>query len=144
MSRATARPTIPVSWGELLDKITILRIKRDRLEARAARANVEKELGCLLKVAGQTIALPGVSELLAKLQAVNEDLWEIEDAIRQREAKASFGQEFVKLARLVYMRNDLRAAIKRDLNLLLASELIEEKSYAGAVSGRVSSPAPPS
>jgi hypothetical protein len=105
---------------------------------------VEKELGCLLKVAERTIRLPGVSALLAALQCVNEQLWEIEDAIRKCEAEASFGHEFVKLARLVYMRNDLRAAIKRDLNLLLVSELMEEKSYASAISVSVSSPAPPS
>lgn len=134
MNRPSPRPTVPVSWGELLDKIAILRIKRERLQTHAARANVEKELGCLLKVAGRTIGLPGVTALLARLQSVNEDLWEIEDAIRECEAQADFGPTFVKLARLVYTRNDLRAAIKRDLNLLLASELIEEKSYAGAAS----------
>jgi hypothetical protein len=132
-----AAPLVPVSWGELLDKVTILRIKCRRLVREAARANARKELGCLMDSAGEVIALGDIAPLVAQLTMVNEDLWEIEDAIRECEARASFGPDFVELARQVYKRNDLRAAIKRDINLLLASELVEEKSYAGAASTAV-------
>ena len=134
MSRTQAVPLVPVSWGELLDKITILEIKQQRIASSEARANVARELHRLTDVAGPAMARRSVAPLLGRLKAVNEDLWEIEDSIREREAHRDFGSEFVRLARAVYKKNDQRAAIKRRLNLLLGSELIEEKSYAAAPS----------
>lgn len=131
MSASAATPRVPVSWGELLDKISILEIKRARIRDAGARANVERELRLLREIAGAVSAEPEVVRLTARLKEVNEALWEIEDAIREREAAKDFGTEFVRLARSVYKRNDERAALKRALNRLLGSELVEEKSYAG-------------
>jgi len=131
MSHVECCPRVPVSWGELVDKITILQIKSERIAARDARANVANELSSLSRVAGDAIHDGAVTPLIAQLRAVNEDLWEIEDKIREREAEGDFGQRFVQLARAVYKKNDLRAAIKRRVNEALGSELVEEKSYAG-------------
>ena len=121
-------PSVPVSWGELIDKITILEIKRARLRREEARANVVKEHALLRATAAD--ALDEVAPLVAELRAVNEQLWEIEDAIRGEESQARFGPDFIHLARQVYRRNDERAAIKRRINERLASGLIEEKGYA--------------
>lgn len=121
-------PSVPVSWGELIDKITILEIKRARLSREEARANVGREHALLHATAAD--ALAQVAPLVAQLKAVNETLWEIEDAIRAEEAQARFGADFIRLARQVYHRNDERAAIKRRINDQLASGLVEEKSYA--------------
>lgn len=126
-----ASPMVPVSWGELLDKITILEIKRARIGRPEARSNVEKEHRLLSAIAADALARAELAPLLDALRAVNEALWEIEDAIREEEVEARFGAEFVRLARSVYLRNDERAAIKRRINALLGSELTEEKSYAG-------------
>jgi Family of unknown function (DUF6165) len=131
MSQVECCPRVPVSWGELVDKITILRIKAERIACKDARANVAHELAALGRVAGQAIRGGEVAPLIEQLQAVNEELWEIEDRIREREAEGDFGQRFVQLARSVYKKNDLRAAIKRRINEALGSELVEEKSYAG-------------
>ena len=117
----------PVSIGELIDKITILEIKRGKLVDAAARANVTNELALLAEVARAGAETDGVTELKDELRAVNAELWEIEDKIRGKEAAGAFDQEFVDLARAVYKRNDRRAAIKRRINSLLASELAEEK-----------------
>jgi hypothetical protein len=125
-----ANPFVPVSWGELLDKISILEIKRERIERAEAVANVVREHAALSQVGEAALRQPEVAALFARLKAVNEALWEIEDAIREEEAKGEFGAAFVSLARSVYHRNDERAAIKREINLRLKSELIEEKSYA--------------
>jgi hypothetical protein len=132
MSYAPACPSVPVSWGELLDKITILELKLERIESREARANVRTALDLLLRIAAPVMNLDETAEHLDDLRAVNSDLWEIEDAVRECEALGEFGDEFVALARSVYQRNDERAAIKRRLNVALGSQLIEEKSYAGA------------
>ena len=121
-------PLAPVSWGELLDKITILEIKHARIRDDAARHNVRKELDLLVGIA--SAALARVS--LDPLREVNAALWEIEDAIRAEEARGVFGPEFVRLARSVYQQNDRRAAIKRELSAALDSELVEEKSYWSA------------
>jgi hypothetical protein len=129
MNQVECCPRVPVSWGELLDKITILQIKSERISGGEARANVARELASLSRVAGTALRL--VKPLLEQLRAVNEELWEIEDKIREREADGDFGQRFVQLARSVYKKNDLRAAIKRHINQALGSELVEEKSYAG-------------
>jgi len=119
-----------VSWGELLDKITILEIKCDRIAEPAARANVGRELRLLRRAAGALAASQQVRTLVERLRGVNEDLWDIEDDIRARDAKADFGPRFIALARLVYQRNDQRAGLKRQINQALGSLLIEEKSYA--------------
>ena len=126
---SVALPSVPVSWGELLDKITILEIKRERLDRAEARANVVRELTMLDAVAAGVRDDPATRALMQELRAVNTALWEIEDAIRLEEAAARFGAEFIRLARQVYHRNDERAAIKRRLNERLASGLVEEKSY---------------
>lgn len=123
----TSIPHVPTSWGELLDKITILEIKVARLPTPAARANAEKELALL-----QAIATPVLAEtapLAAKLKALNGKLWEIEDQIREHERAGNFDDAFIALARAVYRTNDERGRIKREINESLGSGLIEEKSY---------------
>lgn len=127
---APAIPRVPVSWGELIDKMTILEIKRERLTEESAVANVVKELAQLVAVAGgEMFDDAALSALKASLRAVNEALWTIEDDIRAKEARQEFDERFIALARSVYRRNDERAAIKRRINDLLGSELVEEKSY---------------
>ena len=122
-------PQIPVSWGELLDKIVILEIKVERLGGKDARANAAKELALLCEIAGPAIAGGEVTALVARLKQLNQALWDIEDRIRDHEREGDFGAEFVELARSVYRRNDERGAVKREINLALGSALIEEKSY---------------
>jgi hypothetical protein len=117
---------IPVSWGELLDKISILEIKVNRLYSADARANAARELALLHRAAGSP---PGVAELRFALLAVNTRLWWIEDQIRRKEAEADFGPAFVALARSVYRENDERGRIKQALNRVLHSPLVEEKQY---------------
>ena len=129
---ACALPSVPVSWGELIDKITILEIKRTRMPTGPARANVEKEHALLSATARDVLQTPGLAPLIERLRRINETLWDVEDAIREQEAEARFGPRFVALARSVYQTNDTRAAVKREINLLLDSELVEEKSYAAA------------
>jgi hypothetical protein len=121
-------PLIPVSWGELLDKIAILTIKVERLRGFEARANAARELGLLQAAAG---GARGVPELEAALLAVNIRLWRIEDLIRERDAAGDFGPSFVALARAVYRENDERGRIKAAINRVLDSALVEEKQYAG-------------
>jgi hypothetical protein len=121
-------PVIPVSWGELLDKIAILEIKAARLRAPEAAANVECELMLLREAAGSLP--PETAPLRSALLAVNTRLWRIEDEIRAKEAAGDFGPGFIALARAVYRENDERGRIKRALNRLLQSALVEEKQYA--------------
>lgn len=124
-------PEVPVSWGELIDKITILRIKSVQLTAERALENVRKELQILTSKVQVQLAGNGVlDQLTARLMAVNEALWEIEDAIRDKEAAQEFDARFIELARSVYIHNDERARIKREINDLLGSDLVEEKGYA--------------
>ena len=121
---------VPVSVGEVLDKITILQIKLAHISDSAKRANVQNELDALLPlVAGDAFTTNQMQGLVAQLKAVNEALWDIEDDIREKEAAKSFDAEFIKLARAVYVTNDKRAAIKKQINLETGSALIEEKSY---------------
>jgi len=121
---------IPISWGELIDKITILEIKMDRIKDAKKLENIEKELLALRLVFDQGCSEPEVIvDLKAELRAVNEKLWEIEDDIRKCEKAKDFSQRFIDLARAVYINNDQRAALKRDINTVLKSELFEEKSY---------------
>lgn len=122
-------PAVPVSWGELLDKLTILALKRDRIQSPSARANVEREHAALAPIAAPALGVDGVTALVADLTRVNEALWVIEDDIRAEDAAGRFGDAFVALARAVYRTNDERAAIKRRINDLLGSDLVEEKSY---------------
>ena len=122
---------VPVSLGELIDKITILEIKAERIADPAKLANVRLELEQLEKVSVlDEDLLRNVDELRVKLKAVNVELWEIEDKIRIKESLAQFDQEFIELARSVYFRNDERAAFKRSINVQQGYDLVEEKSYA--------------
>jgi Family of unknown function (DUF6165) len=125
---APVAPLAPVSWGELWDKITILRLKVSRLRSDIARTNAERELRLLQEVAGTPAA--SLHPLLAALLAVNTRLWRIEDLIREKEAAGDFGAEFVRLARAVYQENDERGRIKADLNRRLNSLVVEEKQYS--------------
>lgn len=122
-------PLIPVSWGELIDKITILEIKSQKIIREPAASNIKKELDLLTSIASPACEDPAVAHLKSELGRVNSSLWEVEDNIRLKEAKGQFDSKFVELARLVYQRNDLRASIKRQINEELASEIVEEKSY---------------
>jgi hypothetical protein len=122
---------VPISPGELLDKITILRIKSKRISDPAKLANVRVELEAPERTwDSSAYAAVDIASDVAALLAVNERLWTIEDEIRDQERAQAFDAQFVRLARSVYIENDERAAIKRRLNLRLGSSLIEEKSYA--------------
>lgn len=124
---------IPVSPGELADKISILQIKADKIGEPAKLANVRRELELLEEIAQD--ALPGtpeISTLRAKLREVNLDLWAIEDDIRAFERRGDFGPGFIALARSVYVTNDQRADLKKRIDILLGSVLTEEKSYPSA------------
>ena len=121
---------VPVSFGELLDKIAILEIKSERMSDPDKLANVRRELDELRSTWGQSAqATIDIADLLAALKAVNERLWVIEDDIRIKESKQEFDAEFIRLARAVYFENDERARVKRDINIKLGSALVEEKSY---------------
>jgi hypothetical protein len=123
-------PAVPVSWGELLDKLTILAIKRERITRPDALLHVEQEHALLSAAAAEVVEIEGLAPLMQRLTRINATLWEVEDALREQEAEAQFGPSFVALARSVYKTNDERAAIKRRINDLLGSPLVEEKSYA--------------
>ena len=121
---------VPVSFGELLDKIAILQIKSERMSDEAKLVNVRNELSALeLTWMAHPAAGHNIVELRAQLKAVNERLWVIEDDIRIKEKAQEFDAEFIKLARSVYFENDDRARIKKDINLALGSSYVEEKSY---------------
>ena len=121
---------VPVSFGELLDKIAILQIKSERMTDPAKLANVRKELEALERTwMAHPAAGKDIVRLRADLKAVNERLWVIEDDIRNEERAQRFGDEFIRLARAVYFENDERARIKKDINLALGSAYVEEKSY---------------
>ena len=121
---------VPVSVGEVLDKITILQIKLAHISDAAKRANIQNELDALLPlVAGDAFITDQMQALMAELKSVNEALWDIEDDIREKEAAKSFDAEFIRLARAVYITNDKRAKIKKQINSATGSALVEEKSY---------------
>lgn len=120
---------VPVSWGELIDKITILEIKSERIGDQAKLGNVRKELELLKSRLGARAAQPEISRLTGSLRDVNGTLWNVEDEIRACENAGDFGSRFVELARSVYITNDRRAALKREINIVLGSDLFEEKSY---------------
>jgi hypothetical protein len=128
---------VPISPGELLDKITILRIKAQRMTDPAKLANVRHELE-LLEQTWRASAQAGVdvSGEERELETVNAKLWDIEDDIREKESQRSFDARFIDLARAVYINNDERAAIKRRVNQKLGSKIVEEKSYKDYRQGR--------
>ena len=120
---------IEVSNGEILDKISILEIKKARINSPEKLVNIEKELSELLPLYEVLVTSNEVEKKYRELKSLNEQLWDIEDQIREWEDRYHFGDKFVELARLVYITNDRRAKVKLDLNILTRSELIEEKSY---------------
>ncbi|AHI32780.1 MULTISPECIES: DUF6165 family protein [Marinobacter] len=121
---------VPVSFGEVLDKITILEIKSERIADAEKVKNVRLELDELSATWNEAVQdQAAIADLRRQLKEVNEALWEIEDDIRDQEAAQDFGAKFIELARAVYVTNDKRAAIKKDVNLALGSRFVEEKSY---------------
>lgn len=122
---------IDISVGELLDKITILQIKEERIKDAAKLENVKRELGVLqLHWDSSPYSKVDLQNSIVDLKKINESLWEIEDAIRLKEGELEFDKEFIELARSVYFTNDKRAEIKREINNKTGSELVEEKSYS--------------
>ncbi|MCY2993523.1 MAG: DUF6165 family protein [Planctomycetota bacterium] len=122
---------VPTAPGELVDKITILEIKTERIQDVGKLKNVRFELETLAAARDQTLPpSPELGKLTAELKRMNAALWDIEDQIRDCERRQDFGPEFIRLARSVYHSNDRRAAVKRQINELLGSELMEMKSYA--------------
>ncbi|PFG51849.1 hypothetical protein ATG98_0816 [Marinobacter sp. LV10R520-4] len=121
---------VPVSFGEVLDKITILEIKSERINDEAKLKNVKLELNELNATWTDAVSdQSAIAQLRQQLKAVNEELWVIEDDIRDQEADQNFGARFIELARAVYVTNDKRASLKKDINLALGSRFVEEKSY---------------
>ena len=124
-------PHIPISWGELFDKITILEIKLENLKEKNALKNVKTEFDHLFSIFEKGFSEDTIAnKLMADLKIVNQKLWNIEDMIRDKERSNIFDQEFIELARKVYFTNDERSRIKRNINEVFGSYLIEEKSYA--------------
>lgn len=123
---------IEVSTGELVDKLSILEIKLLNIKDKEKSKNVYKELETLNPYFQDLLDVYGVEikSLYIKISEINKALWDIEDAIRDKEAAEEFDEEFVELARSVYITNDQRAAVKKEINLLTKSELVEEKSYS--------------
>lgn len=122
--------TIQVGPGELIDKITILQIKSDRIADAGKLANVRHELEVLTRTLHEQVPPSDeLTRLSDELKSINESLWVIEDDIRACEAAKDFGKTFIELARAVYITNDRRAAVKKQINLLTGSTIIEEKSY---------------
>jgi hypothetical protein len=130
MKKSFSTPLIPISWGELIDKITILEIKQINIKSLTALNNINKELVYLNDIVENNT---GVSELIKdfkkQLLDVNKRLWKVEDDIRDKELKQEFDSGFIELARRVYRLNDERAKLKKSINKALESELVEEKSY---------------
>ena len=130
MKKTFATPLIPISWGELIDKIAILEIKQTHIKSPTALTNINKELGYLNEIVENST---GVAELISDLKQqlldVNKRLWQVEDDIRDKELKQDFDIGFIELARRVYRLNDERAKLKKSINQVLNSELVEEKSY---------------
>ena len=121
---------VPVSPGEVLDKITILEIKSERMSDPAKLVNVRTELDLLRKTWADAIDEDEViRDLHRQLKEINESLWEIEDDIRDKERAKAFDDRFIELARSVYFTNDRRSVVKKELNLHLGSGIVEEKSY---------------
>jgi hypothetical protein len=127
----TRRIEVPISVGELVDKLTILAIKSEKIADAGKRANIRREFDALEGVLKPLLAAtPTLAALQAELKSINEALWQIEDDIRDCERQRNFGPRFIDLARSVYQTNDRRAATKRRIDELMGSEIVEEKSYA--------------
>lgn len=121
---------VPISLGELLDKISILEIKNKKILNKSKNLNIKKELKGLKNVlSGLGINLSETNKLYSELYKINLTLWEIEDSIRVLEKDEDFGEKFIELARAVYMTNDQRFEVKNNINKLFNSEYVEEKSY---------------
>ena len=124
-------PLIPISWGELFDKITILQIKSEKILSPDSLKNVDKELKELSLIFDKVFAENLLAlEFTEKLRQINFELWNIEDQIREKERKKAFDNEFIQLARSVYIKNDQRSVIKGKINKAFGSELVEQKSYS--------------
>jgi len=122
--------TIPISPGELLDKITILEIKSERISDADKKANVNNELAMLNKVwADAVIEDDDIKAMRTEMKNINETLWDIEDDVRDEERDKRFEDRFIELARSVYVTNDQRADVKKRINVYLKSDIVEEKSY---------------
>jgi len=122
---------VQISPGDFIDKLTILRIKKENVSDPAKAANVQHEHDALQRRFDEAVErTPELDALVLRLQDVNRMLWDIEDGIREKERVKTFDQEFIEIARSVYKQNDRRAAIKREINELLGSSLVEEKSYS--------------
>ncbi|HEX7644699.1 MAG TPA: DUF6165 family protein [Burkholderiaceae bacterium] len=122
---------VEIAPGELVDKITILAIKRERIADAAKLKNVEHEYGILMAILPPEFQIDArLRQLQTELKAVNEVIWQVEDDIRDHERRKDFGPSFVELARAVYINNDQRAALKREINVALQSAIVEEKSYS--------------
>lgn len=119
---------IEVSNGEIVDKITILQIKSERIQDEDKLINVNKELNYLLPIL-KDIGIDTQHELFIELLNINKELWEIEDDIRLKEKYADFGNKFIEVARSVYITNDKRSIVKKEINNLTGSDFTEEKSY---------------
>lgn len=120
---------IEVSNGEILDKISILAIKKSKIQDKAKLENVYHEYQTLLPYFDQIVNNQQLGDLYWNLSAVNTELWDVEDKLRELEKSRTFNTEFIELARSVYYLNDRRAELKKDINVLSGSDLIEEKSY---------------
>ena len=129
MTEKLIAPLVPISWGELLDKITILEIKELKISAINSKENIRKELKYLLDIANLSNMSEEVQSLKTDLKNVNLKLWDVEDGIRDKELAGEFDKVFIELARSVYRLNDVRAKKKQLINSILCSELVEEKSY---------------
>ncbi len=124
-------PFIPISWGELFDKITILQIKSEKILSPDSLKNVDKELKELRLIFDKAFAKNLLAlEFTEKLRQINFELWNIEDQIREKERKKAFDNEFIQLARSVYMKNDQRSIIKGKINKAFGSDLVEQKLYS--------------
>ena len=129
MNEKFGTPVVPISWGELIDKITILEIKDLKIVSITAKKNIRKELKYLLEIAVLNKMPKEIDVLKNELCNVNLKLWGVEDHIREKELAGEFDETFIELARSVYRLNDIRAKTKQSINIRLCSELVEEKSY---------------
>lgn len=125
------RVEVPISVGELVDKLTILEIKSEKISEPSKRTNILSEFDALTRMLEPLLnEVPALALLKSELRAINEALWRIEDEIRDCERRGDFGRTFIDLARSVYRTNDRRAAVKRQIDEVMGSEFVEEKSYA--------------
>lgn len=123
--------TLPVSWGEVVDKYTILQLKLDKIADETKLKNVKTEMKLISDVIGDWSRFPSaLTSLIDRLYNINAQLWDIENGKRQCERDQCFAEEFIQLARSVYIKNDERAAVKRQINILLNSVVVEEKSHS--------------